>query len=54
MPPGRAAQPREKRLDDLVSAEPKYALRADVQGLTGRVDALRDRLDALEKRFDQS
>jgi len=43
----------EKHLDELVAAEPRYALRTDVQELNGRVDALRDRLDALEKRFDR-
>jgi polyhydroxyalkanoate synthesis regulator phasin len=41
----------EKRLDELVAAELRYALRTDVQGLTGRVDALSDRLDTLEQRF---
>jgi hypothetical protein len=33
----------EKRLDELVAAGLRYALRTDVQGLTGRVDALEQR-----------
>lgn len=41
----------EKRLDDLVAAEPRYALRTDVQDLKGRMDALHQRVDALEKRI---
>ena len=44
----------EKRLDDLVAAEPRYALRADIQELRTRVATLQARLDSLEGRVDRS
>jgi chromosome segregation ATPase len=44
----------ERRLDDLVVAEPRYALRSDVQDLKARVERLQDHIDALEKRIEPS
>ena len=43
----------ERRLHELVAAEPRYALREDVQDLKGRMDALHQRVDALEKGIDR-
>jgi chromosome segregation ATPase len=44
----------EKRLDDLVAGEPRYALRADVQDLKARIDGLQARIDDLQKRADSA
>ena len=43
----------EKRLDDLVAAEPRYGLRAEVQDLRTRVETLQARIDGLEGRVDR-
>lgn len=45
---------RPLELEDLVTAEPPYVLRADVQDLKGRMDALHQRVDELEKRTGQA
>ena len=42
----------EKRLDELVAGEPRYALRDDFHELKAQVQALLARIDALQKRVD--
>jgi chromosome segregation ATPase len=44
----------EKRLDELVASEPRYALRDDFHELKTKVEALQARIDALQKRVDPS
>lgn len=55
--PAATARPNivfiERRLDELVAAERRDELRADVQDLKGRMDALHQRVDALERRIDR-
>ena len=41
----------EKRLDDLLALQHHYALKADVQLLRARLDAVEAQLDALRSRF---
>lgn len=43
----------EARLDELVAAEPRYALRADVQDLRARVEGLETQIGLLQKRVDR-
>ena len=44
----------EKRLEELVAGEPRYALRGEFHELKTRVEALQARMDALQKRVDRS
>jgi len=43
----------QKRLDELVTAQPQATMRAEVQELRTAVEKLHGRMDALERRIDR-